>query len=120
MTSPTNSGIAPSVQPETTGGRGKSAAEWSIIQAIVSRDATLRPSDFRVLIDIAARVENPDRLVYVAQGEVGQATGLNRSTVNRAVARLVERGYLQSRPNHDRGGRLANTYFLADGAQVAQ
>lgn len=82
----------------------------SIIPARAVADRDLNETCLRVLCQIGTYTDD-EGWCYPRQGEIGRELGIGRPAVNRAVAKLAERGYLEVHPQRRKdGGKAANLY----------
>ena len=102
MAGTTNSGQKPRLAPQT----------YAAVPAQAMQDATLKASDFRVLLAISWRADAAG-IAWPSQQDIADVTGLSRPTVGTSVSRLAKYGYLERVLMRRRAGRWpTNTYHL--------
>ena len=83
---------------------------FAAVPAQAMNDDRLKSREWRVLVCISWHA-NANGLAWPSQDLIADETGLNRSTVNRAVTRLAKLGYLVPEKRKRRHGHWpANTY----------
>jgi predicted transcriptional regulator len=92
-------------------------AGWSMLPTtILAKQEVLEltANDINILMHIIAHWWYAERLPYPSIAEIAKRMGVHRSTVQRRITKMVERGLLvrNKRTNRSRG-QLANSYDLS-------
>ena len=89
-----------------------SQARFSIITAEAITDENLTDMQLRVLSYISTKCVQGEPS-SITQGEIATALGVRRESINRAVKRLSELGYVKAESQRGKdGGRLASKYSV--------
>ena len=81
------------------------------------RDASLTPTDFRVLLAIAAHDQFGRNGVgcYASHNRLAEIIGIHKTTLSNSISRLIERGYIESRKrSNDRRFRVYRVIYSPD------
>ncbi len=70
------------------------------------------PVGTRVLVEILMYVNHEDQTVTASYQYIANSLGIHRSTVIRAVNRLVELNVLMKNPRHIKGAQLTNEFVV--------
>lgn len=98
---------------------------WVAIPAVVLKyqaELKLDGRDICLVMQLVRHWWYKDRDPFPSLGELARWLGVSKSTVQRRLKKLVERGYIKAKVRHDsrHGGQTSNSYELVGLAMAAE